>query len=476
MTFRSIPPIAALLLLVAACSGPEADWVYGSWTEELSGQTIEFGEDKKVRWFNGVEGTFSFAKNDELLCLNRCPDGILVISVDGQTFRTPFRTNSDFTDWAMEFQNRGGVGRPTLDVLDKNTSRLMLRRAEPGLQAFDVSGFEKLDDGLETLYVNMMNAAYINGQIVGEFWSDGSFLAKFDTNTQQWVKIDKPTWSSVVKFGGSVIRYENNYSLDNGTSWRDTPSLSDAVPNVANREPRFLGAQHFQIVDQPPENSDDWASSRPHFLYMANLASASPSWTKTFDFPSEFNTDRHSLNLQSNEALGELYVTAFESFSNEENAAPARFLVSRDQGVSFQEETIPEVFTRFMDLQPTSTGLVATSYDFETKTLSIHTYTSATRSWDLQTVQDNRLASFSGGSFIDGESLIGNVWGCGSPSLPGFAAPNTCDVLRVGFDGSVSVITSLPPLRGDGFQTPHLTFVNGELFLSALTLWRLSQP
>ena len=123
MTFRSIPPIAALLLLVAACSGPEADWVYGSWTEELSGQTIEFGEDKKVRWFNGVEGTFSFAKNDELLCLNRCPDGILVISVDGQTFRTPFRTNSDFTDWAMEFQNRGGVGRPTLDVLDKNTSR-----------------------------------------------------------------------------------------------------------------------------------------------------------------------------------------------------------------------------------------------------------------------------------------------------------------------------------------------------------------
>ena len=31
-----------------------------------------------------------------------------------------------------------------------------------------------------------------------------------------------------------------------------------------------------------------------------------------------------------------------------------------------------------------------------------------------------------------------------------------------GFDGAISVVTEVPALRGDGFQTPHLTLVNGE--------------
>ena len=181
MTIRNLIVFSSLLSLTVACGGPEADWVYGSWTEELSGETIEFGQDKKVRWFNGAEGTFSFAKNDEILCLNRCPDGILVINVDGQTFRTPFRTDSNYTDWAMEFQNRGGIGRPRMDVLGTKTSRLMLRRAEPGIGAFDVPNFTRVDQGLETLYANMSDAHVINGQIVGSFWSDGYFLAKFDT-------------------------------------------------------------------------------------------------------------------------------------------------------------------------------------------------------------------------------------------------------------------------------------------------------
>ena len=477
MTIRNLILFSSLLSLTVACGGPEADWVYGSWTEELSGETIEFSQDKKVRWFNGAEGTFSFAKNDEILCLNRCPDGILVISVDGQTFRTPFRTDSNYTDWAMEFQNRGGIGRPRMDVLGTKTSRLMLRRAGPGIGAFDVPNFTRVDQGLEALYANMSDAHVVNGQIVGSFWSDGYFLAKFDNASNRWNRIESPTWTSNAKFGGSVIRFDNDYSLDNGETWRDAPSLSDAVPNVSFRAERFLGTKQFQIVDQPAANNEDWSSPRPHSLYVTDLAQSNPAWTKAHDFSSDFTTDRYYLNLQVNETLNELYVTAHEANSDGNQAGPSRFLVSRDQGASFQEESIPASFTQYTTLKAHAAGVLFTSYDFETKTLSIHTYTSATQTWTLATAQDNRLGSLSGDNgFIDGQSIVGNIWGCGGPSLPGIDVPNTCSVLRVGFDGAISVVTEVPALRGDGFQTPHLTLVNGELFLSALTLWRLNAP
>ena len=115
----------------------------------------------------------------------------------------------------------------------------MLRQAGPGIGAFDVPNFTRVDQGLETLYANMSDAHVVNGQIVGSFWSDGYFLAKFDNASSRWTRIESPTWTSNAKFGSSVIRFDNDYSLDNGETWRDAPSLSDAVPNVSFRAERF---------------------------------------------------------------------------------------------------------------------------------------------------------------------------------------------------------------------------------------------
>ena len=101
-----------------------------------------------------------------------------------------------------------------------------------------------------------------------------------------------------------------------------------------------------------------------------------------------------------NETLNELYVTAHDANSDGNQAEPSRFLVSRDQGASFQEESIPASFTQYTMLKAHAAGVLFTSYDFETKTLSIHTYTSATKTWTLATAQDNRLGSLSGDKWL----------------------------------------------------------------------------
>ena len=64
------------------------------------------------------------------------------------------------------------------------------------------------------------------------------------------------------------------------------------------------------------------------------------------------------LNLQVNETLNELYVTAHEANSDGEQAGPSRFLISRDQGASFQEESIPASFTQYTMLKAHAAGVL----------------------------------------------------------------------------------------------------------------------
>ena len=204
-------------------------------TEEL-GETIEFGQDKRSDG-SMAEGTFSFAKNDEILCLNRCPD--ISISVDGQTFRTPFRTDSNFTDWAncepeglaqeWTFLGPRQVGSCCvgLDLVSVPLMCLISRASTRGLST--LRQHERCPCGQ---------------------WPDRRFIlerriffGEIRQCVNRWNCIESPTWTSNAKFGSSVIRFDNDYSLDNA-SWRDS-SLSDAVPNVSFRAERFLGTKQF---------------------------------------------------------------------------------------------------------------------------------------------------------------------------------------------------------------------------------------
>ena len=62
MTTLRILLFSVLCTLMTACgsTGPEAEWLYGTWSEALTGETIEFRRDKTVRWIDGREGTFAF--------------------------------------------------------------------------------------------------------------------------------------------------------------------------------------------------------------------------------------------------------------------------------------------------------------------------------------------------------------------------------------------------------------------------------
>lgn len=477
---RTFLLISALLISVA-CGGPEADWVYGTWTEELSGETVEFGRDKTVRWFGGVEGSFSFERNDDALCrFSRCRDGVLVINVDGQSFRVGYDVNGYSDPWTLQFKNRGGLGIADHSVLGSTNHMLNLRRNPTRSGAYAPAGFSRDDSGLGRLYSSVSRAHVVNGVTLGVFYGRTYSMARYSPQNSKWIPLtNAPSGVSVASlamgldFGDQLMISETGdgyYSLDAGLSWQAMPTLDAAGENVSIQG-RYLGQDVYKVVTEPVGEGENYGDrARPRWLYRINLSSGNPTWEKTFDFPASLSSDSHYLELYSNENRGELYVIALPV---RDSGATPRFFVSNDRGVSFSERTIDASITRIEKAFGYDAGLVFSSTNIETNESSFYWYNTAQDTWTEHRfapaespvstyfqVLNNQAVSFKSDCVF------------ASP----FGEPGPCALKSLSESGEVSTLFELSEVVGQGFQTPSVKVVKNDVFLSALTVWRLTQP
>ena len=118
---------------MAACGGPgpEAEWLYGTWSEALTGETIEFRRDKTVRWIDGREGTFAFESPGLNLSYQRGHDGTLVVKVDGTVFYSAYYSvEIDRTSWEMRFKEESSFMSVHHSLLGKESDLLVLEKRE----------------------------------------------------------------------------------------------------------------------------------------------------------------------------------------------------------------------------------------------------------------------------------------------------------------------------------------------------------
>ena len=113
---RTLPIL--IMILLSACGFEVDERVYGNWVEPLSGETIALRADGTVNWF-GSEGTLTVQRSAEFCILIPglidCPDGQVMLNVDGQHFgmfyyskffdRDPNRWNWGFRDADSNFMN-----------------------------------------------------------------------------------------------------------------------------------------------------------------------------------------------------------------------------------------------------------------------------------------------------------------------------------------------------------------------------------
>ena len=135
MKLSNLFVLLSILAALTACGTDPDQRVYGSWTEELTGETIEFRRDGTLTWF-GSEGTFAFKKSTNwaaCIGLNRCPTGQVAVDVDGQSFRISYWSNrfdEDPDSWFLGFR---GVSALVQDVTigDKVSDGFVVYRNTP---------------------------------------------------------------------------------------------------------------------------------------------------------------------------------------------------------------------------------------------------------------------------------------------------------------------------------------------------------
>lgn len=381
-------------MLTVACGGPEADWVYGTWSEALTGETVEFKSDKALRWFNGAEGSFSFKRNDDILCnFTSCPDGILVLSVDNQTFRFGYQVNDGAYEWTLRVKNRAGLCPAEQTVLGLPTDTLVLKRGN--VAAYAPESFVEAGEGLERLYASISGGGVVNGEIVGTFYSQNSFSAVFNRDTNQWQRLSRAGQSigGDVELGQKVILdrgfgASNAFSLDTGASWGVFPGINEAVSGAIRTRAKFIDTVVYQIIENPFEDGNrDYNEARPQWLYRLNLSVAAPAWERVFEFPSNFTTDRYYLEILTHEERNEIYVIAKASNEELAQSAPVVVLRSRDGGASFDEMPLPTGVTSQSEARIYDGGLVFSEPDYESKHLNSLWYVAEKEMTSLRSYQ-----------------------------------------------------------------------------------------
>ena len=280
MTTLRILLFSVLCTLMTACgsTGPEAEWLYGTWSEALTGETIEFRRDKTVRWIDGREGTFAFESPGLNLSYQRGHDGILVVKVGGTVFYSAYYSvEIDRTSWEMRFKEESSFMSVFHSLLGKESDLLVLEKRE-GLSPYAPEGFaDTLGDDHRQLYTQFFNPRLVQGSLIGELYDRSSYLGRYNVDTQTWEVLpgSRDIDFSRIYSGSSAIvnigMEANTFTLDVGTSWRSLPTIRSTVEDIYPRSAGLLGTQIFQIADQPYSSLNDPDAPRRHWLFRSEL-------------------------------------------------------------------------------------------------------------------------------------------------------------------------------------------------------------
>ena len=262
-----------IMILLSACGFEVDDRVYGNWVEPLSGETIEFRADGTVNWF-GSEGTLTVEKSAES-CLSfpglyDCPDGQVMLNVDGQNFKVvyyskKFDRDPNRWDWGFRDANSNFMD---ITLRSKTASHFpVFREGFPGASQFTLEGFEQLESGLPHLYPFVNNAQEYNGEIVAQFAQLEPALWRYSFHNTTWQPIDV-TVNNGIRFFPEVILNGDQYSIDGGYTWSGMPSLEDGKEAYSTEAFGVVLYAIYQIEGETFET------------YRTDLADPSPTWQK----------------------------------------------------------------------------------------------------------------------------------------------------------------------------------------------------
>ena len=262
-----------ILATLSACGTDPDQRVYGSWTEELTGETIEFRTDGTLSWF-GSEGTFSFKKSTNwaaCIGLNRCPTGQVAVDVDDQSFRISYwssRFDENPDSWFLGFRGVSALVQ-NVNIGNKISTGFSVNRDAPTVPlAFD--GFEKMDDGLEEFQPNMGNQLQVYN---GEILADIDFkLRRFNDSTNSWSTVEAIDSSYGYFLKPEIVFNHEQYSLDGGYTWTAIPALDEYYREGA---PVAIGTTLFRSL----RIAEDGANGRRE-TWRLDLNDNNPTWEK----------------------------------------------------------------------------------------------------------------------------------------------------------------------------------------------------
>ncbi len=483
MTTLRILILSALCALMTACGGPgpEAEWVYGTWSEALTGETIEFRRDKTVRWIDGREGTFAFESPGLNLSYQRGPDGTLVIKVGGTVFYSAYyRAEIDRTSWELRFKEKSSFLSVHHPLLGKESHFLVLEKRE-GLSPYAPEGFvDALGADHHQLYTQLSDPKLVQGELIGQFYSRSLSLGRYNVEAQS-LEVLPGTENidlhrvylgneAIVNIGTEI----NTFTLDVGTSWRSLPKIRSTVDDIYPSSASLLGTQIFQLASQPYSSRNGPDDPRRYWLFRSRLSDPSPSWTLTHALTTDVTAEDYDVEVFTHEALSRVYLLAKLKRAPDDLADACKVFVSSDAGESFSPMPLPVQPSQACDLLVSESGIILTDVLTSANSLVASWYTSATDTWVTHTFDSNHDPSLAGAYLVDGDALISDIRNCGV-RFPGDIAAR-CVVQRLSADGNIATLAELSDLRGSGnYSRPRIAVADGEVFLNALTVWRFAQ-
>lgn len=440
-------------LFIVGCQPPEPQWLYGSWTEPLSGQVIDFSQDGTVHWM-GEAGAYRLSSGSGGVCFDRCPDGTIVVDVGTQTIKIPYRTSSPGTAWT--FRSNESFRVQDIDGLGTREAKSLTLMRDAAMDTYRPDGFTRFDNGLDWYYNTLRRSANLQGQLIAEHITPELQVVRFSDSTSRWEFIEVGGWLSDVtniRIGGNVMMTwgwdANKFSIDLGHSWGTVPDLSTIVPGVGIREPQFIETRYFQLMPEPSSGSEN---PRESAVYVVDLADAVPAWQRVETLPAGFDSQAYTTTLYSQSERHELYVVAKENGALSQSHMT--LLKSTNEGSSWTEHRPP--FDAIVNRgQPTISGLVLPGFHPSEPGERFYFFDAEQEHWSEVALPGS---IYIGSWTVQGDSVIALVSG-------------RDQILKIDSDGQMTSRTV--ELRSAGLQNPTLVSARGEVFLNAFTLWKL---
>jgi hypothetical protein len=461
---RLLPIFFLFLGTLIGCEGPgpEAPWVYGEWTEVLTGERVEFRRGGTVSWF-GEEGTFEFVEPTHRWLHHDTSIGDIKISVGDLNYRFPYDTTdgewlaNDSQAWWISFDDW-----PVL-IMGEPSSNLILRRFEDFPEPFNPPGMEKIATGFPGgFYKRIENAWVVNGEIYATergAYDEIPKTTRFNQENQSWQVIAPNQWHLSHYSPQAVISEKSDakrYRLQNEATWKPLPKVEDVIgleppPQFGMSSnhvdelvpPQLVGTNLFQIASVLRNDIDS------DELYRIDLSAGNPRWNKV-TLPVNRGFD---LSLTSSGESNTLYLK-LSAWEDEFNTA--RLYKSENQGDSWTQ--LPEVdgLKSFGAVLPYLDGIAVNVEN------SVGLYNANTHSWVVHSI-DAPSGSYTKELYVDNDELFH------------VCRYESSFVKRINLDGSTDTIIEFDNDEWPGGGTPAIQVVGGEILVSGISIWRVAQ-